>query len=703
MGAKILGRFFKMLGGQVLIAKPKNKTSASPIGRFVADARAIVTVQTVIFSIMLFGGVGLMMDFGRAYSAHSQMQGYIDQVALAAARQLDGKPDAIARATTAANAVSKGSTFVSGSGAFGVSDLVFMTDTPTTADGSFSPTIASNLATSIPEKAKYVLAIASTESVTLTLLRFATEGNSGMTSIDLVTSAVATSRQVACDSLTPMVMCNPFETASNTSWQAQMEDSIGYRMKLSADQTPGLQPTNASSGIAGSGNYNHIRLGLLKRPIDLMEVRNLACEDASLLPGYGASSAAVEELRDICMLAVAASGMSCVNDQVAIKAADPHVVTTGLNVIFDMYDGPMQDIVNGSSDVSFTHNFPASYGYSSSVNRSSLFHPDRVASHGRMTRGDYEKYLDDMQYALDQNTLPPFLKAGQQSAIDAQRAAYGVDPSISEGSRLNYVFSTGERSEWGPADLHPCLDANNCSGSGGPHDAIYAPSNGLNDVQSLMAAYYAPYLAQQVADTNPAYTEFWEVPRAQLDASTLVGGNSSFYQFYKNVERTTPALLDTAATDGHSNNGAIPYTDQPDPDGGPALNPEGYGTFGIQSGAMNYAATYGAAAIPDTERRVQRMTVVNCEAAVDYATATGEGSSDFADTWMAEIVDVVDVYLATPPMVRACDAPVSGDVHNNNLCPNEEIADVELEVEMVDAASINPVNFDSRYYAVLIH
>lgn len=703
MGAKILVRFIKTLGGQVLVGKPKNNASNSTIGRFVNDTRAIVTVQMVMFSVMLFGGVGLMMDFGRAYSAHSQMQGYIDQVALAAARQLDGKPDAIARATTAANAVSKGSTFVTGSGAFQVSDLVFMTDAPTAADGDFSPAIASNFATTIPEKAKYVLAIASTESVTLTLLRFATEGNSGMTSIDLVTSAVATSRQVACDSLTPMVMCNPFETASNTSWQAQMADSIGYRMKLSADQTPGLQPTNASSGIAGSGHYNHIRLGLLKRPIDLMEVRNLACEDAALIPGYGSSSASLEELRDICMLAVAASGMSCVNDQVAIKAADPHVVTTGLNVIFDMYDGPMQEIVDGSADISFSHNFQSSYGFSSSINRASLFHPDRVTSHGRMTRSDYEKYLDDMQFALDENTLPPFLKIGQQNAINAQRAVYGEDPTISEWSRLNYVFSTGERSEWGPADLHPCLDANNCSGSGGPHDAIYAPSNGLNDVQSLMAAYYAPYLAQQIADTNPAYSEFWDVPRSQLDVSTLVGDNHSFYQFYKNVERTTPDLLDTAATDGHTNNGTIPYQDQADPDGGPALNPEGYGAFGIQSGAMNYADTYGAAAIPDTERRLKRMTVVNCEAAVDFATATGEGSSDFADTWMAEVVDIVDVYLATPPMVRACDTPISGDVHNNNLCPNEEIADVELEVEMVDAASINPMNFDSRYYAVLIH
>jgi len=67
------------------------------------DERGIVTVQMVLFSIMLFGGIGLVMDFGRAYSAHSQMQGYIDQVALAAAEQLDGKDDAISRATAAAN------------------------------------------------------------------------------------------------------------------------------------------------------------------------------------------------------------------------------------------------------------------------------------------------------------------------------------------------------------------------------------------------------------------------------------------------------------------------------------------------------------------------------------------------------------------------------------------------------------------------
>ena len=670
--------------------------------KFCEDTSAIITVQMVMFSVMIFGGIGRMMDFGRAYSAHSQMQGYIDQVALSAAKQLDGKPDAIARATTAAHAIAKTSSFVSDDSPFEVSDLVFLTQAPTASHGGFSASLAAQYTTTTPEIAKYVLAIASNKSVTLSLLRFATEGNQGLSSIDVVTSAVATSRQVACDALTPIVMCNPFEMRTNTSWQAEIADGAGYRMKLTADQTHGQKPSNASSG--GSADYAKIRMGMLKTPYDMMEVRNVVCSDPSLLPGTSTTSKGIEELRDICMIAIAASGMSCVNDQVAIKAADPAVMTTGLNVIFDMYDGPMADIMDTTLDINFTHNFPSSLGFASSIDRSSLFHPDRVVGHGRMHRADFEKYLDDVQYELDHNlSLKPFVKVGSQIAINNQRATYGVDPTIPSYSRLNHVYPTGERSEWGPADLHPCLDAENCTSQGSAHPSIYVPSNGLNDVQSLMAAYYAPFLAQEVADANPAYANFWEVPRASLNAAALVGGNATFYDFYRNVERQTPDLLDSAATDGHSNNGAIPYLGEIDADTGAVLNPEGYGNYGIQTGSINFASEYGASAIPDTERRLQRMTIVNCEAAMPYGEVTGDTSANFADTYMADIVDVVDVYLATPPMVRACDTGIPGDTHNNNLCPNDEITSMEMEVELVDAASLNPTNFDSRYYAVLVH
>jgi len=159
------------------------------------DESGIVTVQMVLFSVMIFGGIGLMMDFGRAYSAHSQMQGYIDQVALAAAQQLDGKSDSISRATAAANAVSKDSAFVTGSGSFSLSSLTFMVDAPTDTNGDYSASLASTHNTTQPELAKFVMARATSASVSAKMLNFASTSG-GLTEINIEASAVATSRRV---------------------------------------------------------------------------------------------------------------------------------------------------------------------------------------------------------------------------------------------------------------------------------------------------------------------------------------------------------------------------------------------------------------------------------------------------------------------------------------------------------------------------
>ena len=50
---------------------------------------------------MLFGTAGLVLDSGRVYTTHSQMQAFADQMAIVAANELDGRDDAIQRATKA--------------------------------------------------------------------------------------------------------------------------------------------------------------------------------------------------------------------------------------------------------------------------------------------------------------------------------------------------------------------------------------------------------------------------------------------------------------------------------------------------------------------------------------------------------------------------------------------------------------------------
>ncbi len=68
---------------------------------FRRDERGSVTLQMIFFSLMLLGTTALVLDSGRLYTQHSQMQAFADQMALAAANELDGQEDSIPRALNA--------------------------------------------------------------------------------------------------------------------------------------------------------------------------------------------------------------------------------------------------------------------------------------------------------------------------------------------------------------------------------------------------------------------------------------------------------------------------------------------------------------------------------------------------------------------------------------------------------------------------
>ena len=154
-----------------------------------------------------------------------------------------------------------------------------------------------------------------------------------------------------------------------------------------------------------------------------MEVRNQVCSDMSLLPGASTTSKSAETLRDICMLAVVETGLSCVNDQVAYKGAHPESITTGLDVIFDMYEDSMADILNSGADISYIPNLPAGV----SITRSSQFYPDVVPSHGRMNREHYQEFLNVSEAEiLATPSMPLFLKNSAIAAINERRLPRAV-------------------------------------------------------------------------------------------------------------------------------------------------------------------------------------------------------------------------------------------------------------------------------------
>ncbi|MBX2856425.1 MAG: Tad domain-containing protein [Rhodobacteraceae bacterium] len=68
------------------------------ISSYLTSERGAVYVVVLGTSIICFGFIGLMFDAGRIYIEHTRLQHFVDRTALAAAVELDGKEDAIARA-----------------------------------------------------------------------------------------------------------------------------------------------------------------------------------------------------------------------------------------------------------------------------------------------------------------------------------------------------------------------------------------------------------------------------------------------------------------------------------------------------------------------------------------------------------------------------------------------------------------------------
>jgi hypothetical protein len=184
-----------------------------------------VLVLVALFLAVAFGFLALAVDFGRVASTQSDMQSYADQVALAAAAELDGRPDAITRAQSAADRlISDWATYASSDRRLrGSADyrLTFLRTLPgddraaataTTADGRL---------------ARYVQVQANQATVPtpFAAVAAAIRGAAGTQDSSTVAAvAVAGTASYACD-VTPLMFCVP-----NSAWRA--ENNIGRQIQL---------------------------------------------------------------------------------------------------------------------------------------------------------------------------------------------------------------------------------------------------------------------------------------------------------------------------------------------------------------------------------------------------------------------------------------------------------------------------------------
>lgn len=259
----------------------------------------------VVFALMLaiFSGIiALSYDFGRVAATQSEMQSFADNVALAAAGELDGGADALTRAQAAAEQlISDSQTYGTGSTSLGADDFVltFYAIRPD-ASGEIDPTTT-------PEAAKYVSVQIADRGVTPVFgAVYAALSGNGAGRDTTRAHAVAGFTRYACN-VTPLMICAP---TADFEIGASVGQSLDLHMAADVGQlAPGaLAPLDPVAELIGLDSL------------------------CAGLTGIGL---------DICMIAAEGDKPVCLaDDGVTVRDSLLSVsLDASLNIPFDIFDG----------------------------------------------------------------------------------------------------------------------------------------------------------------------------------------------------------------------------------------------------------------------------------------------------------------------------------------------------------------------------
>ena len=259
--------------------------------KFVSDTTGALFIQMIIYFVLVIGVAGLALDVGRIYTINTSMQAYVDQVALSAAEELDGRPGAIKRARLAAfggtystdehqdNPMQKRAPFGDDpeNDRIDLHELLFISDLPDDTGYQYFIDDLPALATDVDADAEYVVVIARPKSILTSVLRFTGWGN-GRAPGGFATAAVAVAGLEdggLCENAIFM-FCNPNEVNSQPlsalgSVRGRMMSLKNHGKKIGGDATawsPGdfgtvdlpaaVDPEDGSNPCApGNGNGNN--------------------------------------------------------------------------------------------------------------------------------------------------------------------------------------------------------------------------------------------------------------------------------------------------------------------------------------------------------------------------------------------------------------------------------------------------------------
>jgi Flp pilus assembly protein TadG len=274
-----------------------------PEGGLWRDQQGAALIYVTVMLGAMFGFAALAIDFGRLATTHTQARAAAEAAALAAASQLDGTPDAITRATNAAQAtplVQNQQDLAQSPGNIAISSLRFLNGLPTgTPSLPENPSVLDPYVTTDPLEARFV----EVGTQTLTQNNMFAQAISGGATSTANATAVAGFTQVVCQTV-PLAICNPAEadTTAPADPPFNANDWKGHQI---------LMKFNGSGSGWAPGNF-----GL----VDAYE-------------GQGTPTVAHN---------LAASRPSlCISSLIGLRpgqATNP--VRTAINTRFDMYDNP---------------------------------------------------------------------------------------------------------------------------------------------------------------------------------------------------------------------------------------------------------------------------------------------------------------------------------------------------------------------------
>jgi hypothetical protein len=306
--------------------KTRNTTGTE----FLRDDRGAILILWALFLAVAFGFLALAFDLGRVATTQTQLQSFADQVTLAAAGELDGRPDAITRARAAAGGLIDGQqTFATGNQALGAADftLTFLSTLP--ADDGPDDASAIIVDDSDGALARYVRADV-TERTILTPFAHVNALLTGGSRIsaDVSASATAGFSSFACD-ITPLFFCVPsgWTARANIGQQIMLRTGGGNLKKGTPDEVE-----DDLDAKWGPGNFGFLNPSTL--PVDPEgPCKGLATNSAKLYR---------------CLVGAERAITSCIRMDAPLRTRTGQIqgLAGAFNTRFDIFEGPMKSLTD---------------------------------------------------------------------------------------------------------------------------------------------------------------------------------------------------------------------------------------------------------------------------------------------------------------------------------------------------------------------